>query len=699
MPVPLTQRIDAERRRGFVGRRRELALFRSLLRRPESAAVVLVHGPGGVGKTTLLRQGAWLGRRAGRQVLWLDGRDVAPTPAAVLAGLASAAGHDAAADPRDALAATSRPLMLVDSAERLAPLEGWLRDDLLPRLPADAVVVLAGRDLPSLDWRADPGWRSVLRTVRLGNFGPDESVELLRRRGVPEHDHAGALAFTHGHPLALALVADLSAQPGAERLSIETTPEVVTALLGRLVDAVPGPLHRAALEASAHVRVTTEPLLAALLDLADARALFDWLRGLSMMEYGAVGVFPHDLARDALAAEMRWRHPERFAEIHRRAGACYQQQFQRADPAAQQAVLLDFVFLHRYSPVLAPFLAMTAPGATEVEGLCAAPLAAGEPDALLAMVAAHEGEESARLAGHWFARQPGSVFAVRAGDGRPVGCFVVLEIQEATDADRAIDPAVAQACSYLARRAPLRAGEVAAMVRFWMAADGYQAVSPVQTLITLQLVRYYLTTPALAFSFLPCADPGFWADAFAYADLARLPEADFEVGGRRYGMYGHDWRTVPPLAWLALLAERETAAAPLDVPSPAVAEPLRLLDHPEFARAVRAALRDLGRADRLRDSPLLQSRLVGRVAGAGAGPVERVEGLRRAIAEAAAALEASPRDRRAFRALHHTYLQPAATQERAAELLSLPMSTFRRHLAAGVEQLTALLWRHEVDEP
>ena len=34
---------------------------------------------------------------------------------------------------------------------------------------------------------------------------------------------------------------------------------------------------------------------------------------------------------------------------------------------------------------------------------------------------------------------------------------------------------------------------------------------------------------------------------------------------------------------------------------------------------------------------------------------------------------------------------------RAAELLDLPMSTYRRHLAEGVDRLAALLWREEVD--
>ena len=63
----------------------------------------------------------------------------------------------------------------------------------------------------------------------------------------------------------------------------------------------------------------------------------------------------------------------------------------------------------------------------------------------------------------------------------------------------------------------------------------------------------------------------------SYADLARLPQADFEVDGRRYGVYyGHDWRAVPPAAWLQLLTEREIAdgRSPTNTPSPPSLAPL-----------------------------------------------------------------------------------------------------------------------------
>jgi hypothetical protein len=46
--------------------------------------------------------------------------------------------------------------------------------------------------------------------------------------------------------------------------------------------------------------------------------------------------------------------------------------------------------------------------------------------------------------------------------------------------------------------------------------------------------------------------------------------------------------------------------------------------------------------------------------------------------------------------LHRTYLQPAVTQEAAAEALDIPFSTYRRHFKAGVNQVADVLWRREI---
>jgi hypothetical protein len=230
----------------------------------------------------------------------------------------------------------------------------------------------------------------------------------------------------------------------------------------------------------------------------------------------------------------------------------------------------------------------------------------------------------------------------------------------------------------LSQHTPLRPGERATLFRFWMARDTYQGVSPIQSLIFVNIVRHYLTTPGLAYTFIPCVEPEIWAAGFAYGDLARLAEADFEIGGRRYGIYGRDWRASPPTAWLALMAEREISDTSEVAPAP-ITPPLVVLSRDEFASAVRAALHHLPHADALHDNQLLQSRVVVQHSDAHAPIPVRAVVLQALLKQTIASLQASPRMAKLYRALDYTYVHPAPTQEQAAELLDLPFSTYRRH--------------------
>jgi hypothetical protein len=91
---------------------------------------------------------------------------------------------------------------------------------------------------------------------------------------------------------------------------------------------------------------------------------------------------------------------------------------------------------------------------------------------------------------------------------------------------------------------------------------------------------------------------------------------------------------------------------------------------------VRQALRDLRRPDLLARNPLLRTRLVRDRAGAREPSAAVLEALLRATMTT---LRQHPRDDKLFRAVDRTYLRPVATQERAAEALGLPFSTYRRH--------------------
>jgi hypothetical protein len=317
-------------------------------------------------------------------------------------------------------------------------------------------------------------------------------------------------------------------------------------------------------------------------------------------------------------------------------------------------------------------------------------------ETILEMIRVNEGAESARLAAHWLARQPQGVTVWRAADGHIAGFLVTVALHQTEDTDRVTDPAIQAARNYLDTHAPLRTDEASLHFRFWMAEETYQSVSSVQSLIFLAVVKYYLTTPRLAFSFFSCASPEFWAPMLGYANLIRLPEADFHVGGRHFGVYGHNWRAESPARWLSILADKEVGIPVENKPAPA--EPVIVLSAPEFSGAVRQALHDFTRPNLLASNPLLRSRLVAERVDADAKPGIRIEALRLLLKETASKLQSNPRDEKLYRALDHTYFHPASTQEIAAEQLDLPFSTYRRHLTAGIQRLSEMLWQQEIGE-
>jgi hypothetical protein len=226
---------------------------------------------------------------------------------------------------------------------------------------------------------------------------------------------------------------------------------------------------------------------------------------------------------------------------------------------------------------------------------------------------------------------------------------------------------------------------VVTQTRFVVDRERYQAPSPTLNATPVLTMQRYLTMPALSWDFLTLFEPDALNDYFAIADLPRVRGGDFIVAGRRYGLFAHDFRRVPVDEWLHVVTERALAQDVTAAP-PAIAEPL-VLSQPEFATAVRQALRDLNRVDLLARNRLCRTRLVADGSG---------ESLRALLSDAIGSLRDDPRDANRLRALDRTYLRPATTQEHAAEVLGVPFSTYRRHLTEGVQRVVANLWQREL---
>ncbi len=728
------QRIAATRRQQFVGRETENDLLRSALLAPELPfSLLYLHGPGGVGKTTLLQAFVALCDTLGVPSFLLDARNTKASPEAFLESLRAVLKLPASEDPVGFLSMIAeRCVLFLDTFEMLDGMASWLRDVLLPQVSANVLIVTAGRQSPEDAWPFDSGWQAVFRSVPLQNFTVRESDRYLSHRSVPADMHTAAFRFTHGHPLALSLLADLYVQSSrGESLPVLTPvgapPDVIHTLLKRFMDETPEGVRKSALEVCALVRGTNEPLLREMLfhylpdgpssETAsggqDAATLFNWLRGLSFIDSGPSGLFPHDIAREALLADLRWRNPDWYVELHRRARLYYTRQLQQTTNADHQKRLLyDCIFLHRDNETIRTVFSWK-----EIPAIVTDSLRPGDVAAIVGMVAAYEGEESATIAAHWLASQPEAtlVFRDSSKNEEPIAFFTMLALQKVSEQDGMADPAIQSVRDFIRQHGPLRSGEQATYLRFLMAHDAYQETSPLQSLLIVHALRHFLTKgQRLAYTVFCCHEATTWQPLFHYAGISRIA-AEFSLDGRQYEVFGHDWRSNPLMEWIARMAEKEIDAASVyralrkadgmtgpetkGPPLPS-ATPRLVLDSTRFVAAVREALRDLNNPDQLACNLLIRSRLVGHAPhGTAPHDATAVETLRAVLREAIESLNGpNTRRLRGYRALYYTYLAPASTQEAAAELLDLPFSTYRRHLSEGITAVADNLWRREIGE-
>ncbi|MFT4103805.1 MAG: ATP-binding protein [Burkholderiaceae bacterium] len=683
----LAARMRSRIARTFVGREAELALFAdSLATDPPTAPIFVVHGPGGIGKTSFLERARALAAAQGIDSVRIDARDVEGSVHGLSRALADALGAPAAGtDLRGLLAhcaGASRRLLVIDSFEHVEHLAGWLREHFLAELPAAMRVLIGGRNTPDAAWRTDPLWREAAHVAGLRNLGIDECVRYLETRGIAPAHREAIVRLTHGHPLALTLVADVVAASG--EMPEQLGRDVVRELAARFTAQAPSELHRRALEVCARARVTTEPLLADTVDRDRAHALFDWLASLSVIECGPAGLFPHDLVRDAIDDELHWRHRERHRDLHL---AIRDHLIQRArDPAQAGEHSFDILFLHRHAAAMQPFVDFRALGSVYFER--------GTADDLPVMLAALQGAvpatQHAAIA-HWWTHRACTGWIVRPAAGQCVAATMSIDLAALRDEERDGDPMMAAVWRALQQLAPPRPGDRQLLARWNLVAGGLLRPSAAMNGLQMSQFHQWLTMPDLG-AFVICTEhPEHWPAMMRYIGFERMPSCDRVIDGVPLGCYVHDWRAMPMSRWLDAMVDRELGRQ-RSIDDPFVAPAVARLARPEFDRAVRDALRTLNDRTTLAASPLTASAFVTASRHDGEGPGAT---LRRVIVETVAALQQRPRDAKFGRALELTYVRPAGSQERAAERLGLPFGTYRYQLATGIERLAGALWERE----
>lgn len=628
----------ARRAGRLVGRGRELELFGRVLAGTLDRNVLLVHGPGGIGKTTLLHAVAVAARADGRATRWVDARTIDPLPAALAAVL-----HDVAPGT----------VVFLDGFERIAAGAKELREEVLPRLPGDVVVVIAGRSSPDPGWFGG-GWAQVALVVELAELSAEASVELLTEHGVPAVPAWEITRWTAGSPLALVLAAGAYHRHG----QVAPEPGLVTTLV-RLTTAVEwDTTHYDALAACSIARRTTVELLADTLDEGgDAEGSFGWLAGLPFVDRVGDTVTLHDAVREPMRDSLLGARPARERALRGRVA----EHLHRRALLGDRTVITDLAHLLR-SPELR--WAYCWDGSSRYH---ADRIRAGDAEVLGAALAGRGYREWWAASEPYHRLSPRNVVVARDAGGAPVGYAIWLTPGSAPSSVLA-DDAFGRGCL---RFAELACGSGAVVV--WrdsvdLTGEAPETGSALAMLNIAVALRADVANPRHAV--VPLFQHHQRLHAFCLAAGGTLvPELDTVVDGRPVCAYWIDYGPGGLHGHQRALVLRELGRASAPRPAPTVDE-------------VRTALEHYTVAAELARHPL----------ASGAGVEERAESVRTVLRDGvAAAFGEGRREEQLRTVLAQRYLEPGATSAAISRSLAISKATYFRRLTEAVERLAAHL--------
>jgi hypothetical protein len=670
----LGETVDRERQRQFVGREAELALFERILTASPPFRVMLLHGAGGVGKSTLLDA---LRRRAielGTESIHFDARDLTGGKEAVEAAFRGAV--DAAAVAPGDLA-----VLLVDNFESLAPLETWFREHLLADLPGRFRVVLAMRQQPAAQWQLDAGWSRLARVHRLEGLEPEAAESLLDRLGVPTPARAGIRALAGGHPLALTLAAQLGHDEAGGPPALADSPQLVRELSQRHLVHAPSEAARDALFACALTRRLSRPLLAAMLGTDDVDDLFEWLRRQSFVRETLPGLVSHDLVGDALCARLEHRHPDRHRLLIRRG---MRHLLDRVGEIGESAIS-DVLYLMRGLPAIRRIFVIGRDTGWHVDRL-----RKGDASVLAELTERQWGREARHWFETWVDAAPEWLAVLRDRDQRPLGMSFYLDLG-AVEAEKASrDPAVRAFRAYVEEHAPLRRGERAMLARFLLAGDESGPLPAGVAQLQCRNAFMPVSVEGLALTGSVRPDNEANRTQAQYSGIRALTDTEFSQDGQPFFIMGHDWRVAPFAEWIdGVMGRLVTHGEPAGRGDDAA-----VMTREDFEDAVRDALSAMSRRRPLDRVELARSPMVQRLAGDDTRNAPG-EVLRELLKREIEALSEHRRGRDLVAVLTHTYLEPAPKQRAAAHSCGLAYGTYRRRLREAVSLLTERLWHLE----
>jgi hypothetical protein len=518
---------------------------------PDAPWAFMIHGLGGIGKTTLLNAIGSEARDKGRRVVSLDCATIEPTEAGFITALADALGAKAAQldELRRRVDELDAPLILtLDRYENFRLMDSWLRQSFLPAMAGQVRILIAGRSAPLLQWTTDPLLGPRFRSLKLSTLSTKDSAALLADAGVDPGHQEHILRLAHGHPLALRLAAVARAELSGGSLDDLTIDRVLRELTRFYVAEIENPQLRAAVEAASTVRRVNATTLAAMLELDDVGALYDEFEALHFVEPRRDGLSLHDAVKEFVSAELHSRDPSRFAGYRRAAWQQMRQEIKSAPAAQLWRYTADLIYLIENPVVREAFFP-----STELN-YAVEPAKPEDFEAIVAISSRHEPVEAVDCLRYWWSCSRQSFYVAREGKGDVVGFYCSLDSTRIDPAEFESDPLTR------AWWADLRKAGVAhaLFLRRWLSRDDGESPSPVQAACWLDLKRSYLELrPDLRRVYLTLQDLQPYLAVALRLGFAPVADATVELGGRTYVSAALDFGPDSVDGWMRRLFAHE----------------------------------------------------------------------------------------------------------------------------------------------
>lgn len=485
----ISDRLIKSHKSSFVGREKEIKEIKELIKSRKSPYYVLfIHGIGGIGKTTMIRE---LINSLDSKVssTFMDCREIEPTEN----GFLSAFGREfKVKGPKITLdrvikglnKTKGRTVLVLDTYETFGLMDTWLRKVFIPSLPESCLTIIIGRHAPNNSWFTSSGLGTLIKSIELEELSYEDSIKFLMQRGLTTEKSENTYSFARGHPMALELAANSVASKPTRNITYKSFPNIIHQLTQDFLLGL-NTKTRKTLESLSIVRRYDDALLKRLLNEDYEEGIFDELLELPFINLTGEGCLMHDMVRETIARELSLRDPKRYKDSKKAAWVYLNEQSLMKHGESLWQATADLLYTIE-NPVVRD--AFFPKGAVEY---VVEPLSQENEEDVIDIARESEPGKPAEIIENWLKYYPEHFSVVKNITGE-VEAFFILSEPKHIDFRHLSDDSILEVWFKHMESNPLDASDKTLFLRRWLSRGHGEGLCPAQGASWLDVKRNYM---------------------------------------------------------------------------------------------------------------------------------------------------------------------------------------------------------------